>query len=85
MKVAPVSEIPLILPKTVPQIYISRDEIHHIDFDINLIGYCDVIVAAMCKTAGWNLQHNMIPKEEKFEVETEIDKPWLHKITALKR
>ncbi|KAF1944537.1 SIR2-domain-containing protein [Clathrospora elynae] len=68
MKVAPVSEIPNFLPRDVPQIYISRDPIHHINFDINLLGDCDVIVAELARRAGWDLQHKMIPNGQTTEV-----------------
>jgi NAD-dependent histone deacetylase SIR2 len=67
MKVAPVSEIPNFLPRDIPQIYISRDPIHHINFDINLLGDCDVIVAEMARRAGWILDHKMIPDGQTIE------------------
>ncbi|KAH7095811.1 DHS-like NAD/FAD-binding domain-containing protein [Paraphoma chrysanthemicola] len=69
MKVAPVSEIPNFLPRDVPQIYISRDPIHHINFDINLLGDCDVIVAELARRAGWTLKHKMIPEGHENVVE----------------
>ena len=53
LKVAPVSEIPGFLPKDVPQIYISRESCKHIDFDVELLGECDVIVQELCRRAGW--------------------------------
>ncbi|RMZ68891.1 hypothetical protein GMOD_00002779 [Pyrenophora seminiperda CCB06] len=68
MKVAPVSEIPNFLPRNVPQIYISRDPIHHINFDINLLGDCDVIVAELARRAGWSLEHKMIPEGQAVDV-----------------
>lgn len=61
MKVAPVSEVPNYLPSTVPQIYVSRDPVNHINFDINLLGDCDTVVAALCKRADWDLKHGMLP------------------------
>ncbi|KAH7110833.1 DHS-like NAD/FAD-binding domain-containing protein [Dendryphion nanum] len=70
MQVAPVSEIPNFLPANVPQIYISRDPIHHINFDINLLGDSDTVVAELARRAGWDLQHKMLPKEQKVEVVT---------------
>ncbi|PVI08444.1 SIR2-domain-containing protein [Periconia macrospinosa] len=69
MKVAPVSEIPNFLPQDVPQIFISRDPIHHINFDINLLGDCDVIVAELARRAGWSLKHKMIPSGQQVDVE----------------
>ncbi|KAF2002815.1 SIR2-domain-containing protein [Amniculicola lignicola CBS 123094] len=68
MKVAPVSEIPNFLPRDVPQIYISRDPIHHINFDINLLGDCDVVVAELARRAGWDLKHSMIAEDQKTTV-----------------
>ncbi|QDS74429.1 hypothetical protein FKW77_006133 [Venturia effusa] len=68
MKVAPVSEIPQFVPAGVPQIYISRDPIHHINFDVNLLGNSDEVVVALCQHAGWDLQHEMIPKNVRTEV-----------------
>jgi len=68
MKVAPVSEIPNFLPRHVPQIYISRDPIHHINFDINLLGDCDVVVAELARRAGWVLDHKMIPHGQVVDV-----------------
>lgn len=62
LKVAPVSEVPNFIPSEVPQIYISRDPCRHITFDIQLLGECDVVVAELCKRAGWDLQHEMVPK-----------------------
>ncbi|KAF2198657.1 SIR2-domain-containing protein [Delitschia confertaspora ATCC 74209] len=69
MKVAPVSEIPNFLPRDVPQIYISRDPIAHINFDINLLGDCDTVVAELARRAGWDLRHEMIPEGLKTKVE----------------
>ena len=69
MKVAPVSEIPTFVPSNVPQIYISRDPIYHINFDINLLGNCDTVVAELCRRAGWSLTHDMVPEGQQVEVE----------------
>jgi len=68
MKVAPVSEVPQIIPPEVPQIYISRDPIHHINFDINLLGDCDAVVGELCRRAGWELKHKMHPEDQKVDV-----------------
>lgn len=68
MKVAPVSEIPNWLPRDVPQIYISRDPIHHINFDINLLGDCDAIVGELARRAGWTLSHKMLPENQEVNV-----------------
>lgn len=69
MKVRPVSEIPNFLPADVPQIYISRDPIHHINFDINILGDCDTVVDELCRRAGWTLKHKMLPEDQKIDVQ----------------
>ncbi|KAF8542084.1 DHS-like NAD/FAD-binding domain-containing protein [Trichophaea hybrida] len=61
LKVAPVSEIIGFLPAEVPQIYISKTPVNHVEFDIELLGSCDDVVAELCRLAGWNLKHEMIP------------------------
>ena len=63
LKVAPVSEVINFLPAEVPQIYISRDPCLHFDFDVDLLGECDTVVAELCRRAGWDLEHEMIPKD----------------------
>ncbi|KAF1981087.1 chromatin regulatory protein sir2 [Aulographum hederae CBS 113979] len=64
MQVAPVSEIPFHVSPEVPQIYISKDPISHIDFDINLLGYCDTVVAELCRRAGWDLNHHKVGPDD---------------------
>ncbi|CAK7212025.1 NAD-dependent histone deacetylase sir2 [Sporothrix bragantina] len=72
LKVAPVSEVvPFMLPH-VPQIYISRTPVSHINFDIDLLGDCDVVVSELCRRAGWDLQHEMIPPNQEIRVETPL-------------
>lgn len=44
LKVKPVANIPHLLPKSVPQILINREPLKHLNFDIELLGDCDVIV-----------------------------------------
>ncbi|KAJ5596683.1 NAD-dependent protein deacetylase h.t1.c1 [Penicillium hetheringtonii] len=68
LKVAPVAEVPGILPRNIPQIYISRTPVSHTSFDIDLLGDCDVVVSELCRRAGWNLEHHMIPVDEKVDV-----------------
>ncbi|KAI5780495.1 SIR2 family histone deacetylase [Geopyxis carbonaria] len=62
LKVAPVSEIIGFLPPTVPQIYISREKVNHLEFDVELLGSCDEVVVELCRRASWDLKHEMIPK-----------------------
>lgn len=61
LKVAPVSEMPNHLPHAVPHIYISREPIKHVEFDIQLLGNCDDVVFELCRRAGWQLKHEMLP------------------------
>lgn len=44
LKVKPVANIPHLLPKNVPQILINRESLKHMNFDVELLGDCDVIV-----------------------------------------
>lgn len=82
LKVAPVSEVVDFLDG-VPTIYISREPVKHIYFDIDLLGDCDVVVAELCRRAGWALDHEMIPQDQKIKVEGDPNFPsrWLFKQT----
>ncbi|OMJ26955.1 NAD-dependent histone deacetylase sir2 [Smittium culicis] len=60
LKVAPVSEIMGHLPPNIPQIVINKTPITHLNFDIQLIGDSDDIVAYLCYRLGWNLCHPRI-------------------------
>ncbi|KAK7752215.1 NAD-dependent histone deacetylase sir2 [Diatrype stigma] len=71
LKVAPVSELVPFLPPDVPQLYISRTPVTHINFDIDLLGDCDVVVAELCRRAGWDLQHEMIPPDQQVDIQLE--------------
>ena len=64
LKVAPVSEVVGVIPTTVPQIYISREPCSHVNFDVDLLGDCDVVVTELCKRAGWDLRHEMVKDVE---------------------
>ena len=69
LKVAPVSEVVGFLPPNTPQMYISREPCSHVDFDIDMLGDCDTVVAELCRRAGWDLSHEMIPEETDVEVD----------------
>ncbi|RDA92487.1 hypothetical protein CP533_6423 [Ophiocordyceps camponoti-saundersi (nom. inval.)] len=72
LKVTPVSEIVSWLPPQIPQIYISRQPVNHINFDIDLLGDCDVVVAELCRRLAWPLRHEMaVPDDQKIEVKPE--------------
>lgn len=44
LKVKPVSLIPSSIDPSVPQILINREPLHHTEFDVELLGNCDVII-----------------------------------------
>ncbi|VDO04480.1 unnamed protein product [Rodentolepis nana] len=55
LKVRPVSHIPNSLPNHVPQILINREPLSNHQFDVELLGECDVIVEYLCKQLGWDV------------------------------
>ncbi|KAG5991917.1 hypothetical protein E4U52_003219 [Claviceps spartinae] len=61
LKVSPVSDIVSFVPQHVPQIYVSREPVSHVEFDIDLLGDCDVVVAELCRRLGWPMVHDMLP------------------------
>jgi NAD-dependent histone deacetylase SIR2 len=68
LKVAPVSEVVPYLPAHIPQMYISRTPVSHVEFDVDMLGDCDVVVAELCRRAGWDLKHEMLPEGQKVDV-----------------
>ncbi|SPO05054.1 related to NAD-dependent histone deacetylase [Cephalotrichum gorgonifer] len=68
LTVHPVSEIVRFLPPNVPQINISKTPINHMNFDIDLMGHCDVVVAELCRGLGWTFKHKMIPEGQVVQV-----------------
>lgn len=66
---APVSEVVPYLPAHIPQMYISRTPVSHVEFDVDMLGDCDVVVAELCRRAGWKLEHEMIPTDQKVDVD----------------
>jgi len=69
LKVAPVSEIIGFLPSNVPQIYISKTPVSHVEFDIEFLGSCDDVVVELCRLMNWELKHEMIPRNLSLNVE----------------
>jgi NAD-dependent histone deacetylase SIR2 len=47
--------------------------IHHINFDINLLGDCDAVVGELCRRAGFDLSHKMLPEDQMVDVESVDD------------
>jgi hypothetical protein len=60
LKVAPVSEIIGVLPATVPQVYISKTPVKHIEFDTTFLGNCDDIIRDLVRRCGYTLQHEKL-------------------------
>jgi NAD-dependent histone deacetylase SIR2 len=85
LKVAPVSEVIPYLPANIPQMYISRTPVSHVNFDIDMLGDCDVVVAELCRRAGWDLRHEMIPEEQEVKVELIDGFTSRHQFTEKKR
>lgn len=48
LKVRPVALIPSSIPNNVPQILINREQLHHLEFDVELLGDGDVIINQIC-------------------------------------
>lgn len=84
LKVTPVSEIVSFLPPHIPQIYVSRQAVSHINFDIDLLGDCDVVVAELCRQLDWPLVHEMVPVDQKISVRTEDGYASRHVFTSNK-
>lgn len=82
LKVAPVSEVVPYLPAHIPQIYISRTPVTHVNFDIDLLGDCDVVVAELCRRAGWDLKHSMVPPDQVVDIKLEEGYTSRHIFTA---
>lgn len=49
LKVSPVALIPGSIPKNIPQILINREPLNHLNFDVELLGDCDVIIRYLCQ------------------------------------
>ncbi|XP_064418776.1 NAD-dependent protein deacetylase sirtuin-1 [Latimeria chalumnae] len=52
LKVRPVALIPSSIPHEVPQILINREPLPHFNFDVELLGDCDVIINELCHRLG---------------------------------
>ncbi|VDP00369.1 unnamed protein product [Soboliphyme baturini] len=52
MKVRPVAFIPDSVPGHVPQIFINREPLDHMKFDVELYGNCDDVVNELCARLG---------------------------------
>ncbi len=72
LKVAPVSEIVRHIPPEIPQLYINKDPVLHCQFDITMLGLCDIVVEFICQKMKWKFEHEMLtheyPKAEEVDV-----------------
>lgn len=84
LKVTPVSEIVNWLPAHIPQIYVSRQTVTHINFDIDLLGDCDVVVSELCRQLDWPLEHEMIPTDQKINIRTDGEQEHRHFFEEIK-
>ncbi|KAF2172271.1 hypothetical protein M409DRAFT_17505 [Zasmidium cellare ATCC 36951] len=85
LKVAPVSEMPNYLPHPIPHIYISKEPIAHVNFDIQLLGNCDDVVFELARRAGWDLKHEMIPVGLTVDVSPVADTSHYWRLTRRER
>uniref|UniRef100_A0A8C1TXY8 protein acetyllysine N-acetyltransferase n=1 Tax=Cyprinus carpio TaxID=7962 RepID=A0A8C1TXY8_CYPCA len=56
LKVRPVALIPSSIPHDVPQVLINREPLPHLNFDVELLGDCDVIVNELCHRLGGDFE-----------------------------
>uniref|UniRef100_A0A4W5PKQ4 protein acetyllysine N-acetyltransferase n=1 Tax=Hucho hucho TaxID=62062 RepID=A0A4W5PKQ4_9TELE len=56
LKVRPVALIPTSIPHDVPQVLINREQLPHLNFDVELLGDCDVIVNELCHRLGGDFE-----------------------------
>nr|XP_001334440.4 NAD-dependent protein deacetylase sirtuin-1 isoform X1 [Danio rerio] len=56
LKVRPVALIPSSIPHDVPQVLINREPLPHLNFDVELLGDCDVIVNELCHRLNGDFQ-----------------------------
>lgn len=86
LPVEPVNTLPNRIPPNVPQIYIGKKEMYPgkykmVDFDIQLLGECDVVTEMLAKECGWNLKHDMLPKDTSPQVESFSGQRHIHYIS----
>lgn len=82
LKVAPVSDVIPYVSMDIPQIYINLNPVTHFQFDIELLGNCDDVIAELCRRAGWNLQHDMIPEDQQVNIVTEENSAHRHRFSV---
>ncbi|OLL26094.1 NAD-dependent protein deacetylase hst1, partial [Neolecta irregularis DAH-3] len=63
LKVSPVAETIGIL-SMIPQIYISKTPVTHMNFDVCLLGPCDEIVCDLARRVNWKIDHDWISQKK---------------------
>ncbi|CAG8794247.1 22985_t:CDS:1, partial [Racocetra persica] len=53
------------IPHRVPQIVINKTPITHMQFDVQLLGDCDVIIPELCRLLEWELVHKKLKPTSK--------------------
>lgn len=64
LKVSPVSEIPTAVPPNIPQLYIGRELVKHVEFDVTMLGDCDDVVQELANRAAWPLECKGLQRKE---------------------
>ena len=81
LKVAPVNDMLLAVPSTVPQIWISKDRCQRegVKVDIELLGECDLIIEEIARRAGWTaaLEERLWTAQKTRDVQAPVVKPKL--------
>ncbi|XP_041645669.1 NAD-dependent protein deacetylase sirtuin-1 [Cheilinus undulatus] len=68
LKVRPVALIPNSIPHEVPQVLINREQLPHLNFDVELLGDCDVIVNEICHRLGGDFEELCCNTERLSEI-----------------
>uniref|UniRef100_A0A8C2YZZ6 protein acetyllysine N-acetyltransferase n=1 Tax=Cyclopterus lumpus TaxID=8103 RepID=A0A8C2YZZ6_CYCLU len=78
LKVRPVALIPNSIPHEVPQVLINREQLPHLNFDVELLGDCDVIVNELCHRLGGDFEqlcYNIVRLSETTEKPPRLPEP----------
>ncbi|KAJ3272306.1 NAD-dependent protein deacetylase sirtuin-1, partial [Borealophlyctis nickersoniae] len=68
LRVSPVADMKDKIPHDIPQLIINRESLPHFSgFDVQLLGYCDTIVAELCRLLGWDLDEDQTVKGKEKE------------------
>lgn len=88
LKVRPVALIPSSIPNQVPQILINREQLHHLEFDVELLGDGDVIINQICHRLGEDWKDICFDPEvlkeskELIPLEVDIDDKYIPKAAS---